>query len=238
MNAMLASVRSVEEARIVLAGGCDWLDIKEPDEGALGQAPLAVVRDIVRLTARRVPVSATIGDRWDAPTTIAAAVMAMADTGVDYIKVGIRARDIDPASLMALRAASGEGRAVIIVCMAEAPPADADLAALADTGIRGAMLDTIDKHGPRLTGLMKVAALTAFVREAHRLGLLAGLAGKLRVADIATLASCGADYLGFRSALCEAGERRAGIDERAFSTVRAALASCARSHSFKTDEVA
>ena len=55
MNAMLASVRSVEEARIVLAGACDWLDIKEPDHGALGQAPLAVVRDIVRLTAGRVP---------------------------------------------------------------------------------------------------------------------------------------------------------------------------------------
>ena len=63
MNAMLASVRSVDEARIVLAGACDWLDIKEPDHGALGQAPLAVVRDIVRLTAARVPVSATVINR-------------------------------------------------------------------------------------------------------------------------------------------------------------------------------
>ena len=238
MNAMLASVRSVDEARIVLAGGCDWLDIKEPDDGALGQAPFAVVRDIVRLTAGCVPVSATIGDRWDAPATIAEAVKAMADTGVDYIKVGIRARDIDPASLKALRAASGEGRAVIAVCMAEAPPAAADLTALADVGICGAMLDTIDKLGPRLTGLMKVETLMAFVHEAHCLGLLAGLAGKLRVADIAMLAPCGADYLGFRSALCAAGERRAGIDERAFATVRAALAASAASHLFNTDEVA
>ena len=238
MNAMLASVRSVEEARIALSGGCDWLDIKEPDAGALGQAPFAVVRDIVRLTAARVPVSATIGDRWDAPATIAAAVTAMADTGVDYIKVGIRARDIDQASLLALRRASGEGRAVIAVCMAEAPPAVADLAALADAGICGAMLDTIDKGGLRLTALMNVTALTAFVAEVHRLGLLAGLAGKLRVADLATLATCGADYLGFRSALCADGERRAGLDEHAFATVRAALAKSAALLSFNTDEVA
>ena len=54
-------------------------------------------------------------------------------------------------------------------------------------------------------------------------GLLAGLAGRLKVADIAGLVGCGADYLGFRSALCAAGERRAPLDERAFAAVRAAL---------------
>ncbi len=238
MNAMLASVRNVAEARIALAVGCDWLDIKEPDDGALGQAPLAVVRAIVRLAAGRVPVSATIGDCWDSPAIIAPAVAVMAATDVDYIKVGIRAREVDATTLAALRETSADGRAVIAVCMAEAPPTGADLAALAATGVRGVMLDTIDKTGPRLTVLLNIDALRSFVIDAHRLQLLAGLAGKLRVTDIATLVSCGADYLGFRSALCAAGERRADIDEQAFATVRAALHGLALSHSINTNEVA
>lgn len=238
MNALLASVRNLDEARIALAGGCDWLDIKEPADGALGQAPLSVVGDIVVLAARRVPVSATIGDRWDRPASIADAVTDMAGTGVDYIKVGVRARAVGDATLAALRAACADERAVIAVCMAEAPPQADDLAALAVCGLRGIMLDTMDKQGPRLTGLMSVAALRAFVGEVQRLHLLAGLAGKLRATDIAGLAICGADYLGFRSALCAAGERRGNIDAQALATVRAALDGCAASHPINTSEVA
>jgi dihydroneopterin aldolase len=238
MNAMLASVRNLSEARIALAGGCDWLDIKEPDDGALGRAPLTVVRDIVQLVAGRVPLSATIGDCWDQPAVIAAQVAAMADTGVNYVKVGIRARDISPATTAALRSSCAGGRAVIAVCMAEAAPATADLLALAASGVSGVMLDTIDKHGAGLTGLLSIESMGAFVREAHRLGLLAGLAGKLRTADIAALARCGADYLGFRSALCTAGERRASLDESAFAVVRAALHGLAPFNSINTSEVA
>ena len=237
MNAMLASVRDVNEARLALAGGCEWLDIKEPDAGALGRASATVVCAIVSLTANRVPVSATIGDCWDSPALIAPAVIAMAATGVDYVKVGIRARDVDSATLAALRAASAEGRRVIAVCMAEAPPATRDLAALAAVGVCGVMLDTIDKAGPRLTSLLHADALRAFVAEAHRLNLLAGLAGRLQVADIARLHDCGADYLGFRSALCAAGERRAGLDAQAFAEVRAALSVAMVPISINTNEV-
>ena len=68
MNAMLASVRDVNEARLALAGGCEWLDIKEPDAGALGRASATVVCAIVSLTANRVPVSATIDADLFGPT--------------------------------------------------------------------------------------------------------------------------------------------------------------------------
>ena len=238
MNAMLASVREFAEARIALAGGCDWLDIKEPHQGALGQVPLATVRDIVQLAAGSVPVSATIGDRWDEPSSIPEAVIAMAATGVDYIKVGLRARDLDAPTAQALRVACADARQVIAVCMAEQPPTVADIALLAACGVRGVMLDTMDKRGPGLTGLCTREALSVFVREVQGLGLLAGLAGKLRVEDIATLIPCGADYLGFRSALCAAGERRAGLDAQAFATVRAAVHGHASRISINTSEVA
>lgn len=238
MNAMLASVRDCAEARIALTGACDWLDIKEPRQGALGQVSLAVVSDIVRLAAGRVPVSATIGDRWDDVASIVDAVIAMAATGVDYVKVGLRAHDLAGPTARALRAACAHQRQVIAVCMAEAAPSAADIALLADCGVRGAMLDTMDKSGPGLTGLLEVATLRAFVAEVRSHGLLAGLAGKLRVEDVATLIPCGADYLGFRSALCAAGERRGGLDTQAFATVRAALDGHASRISINTSEVA
>ena len=237
MNAMLASVRDCVEASIALAGGCDWLDIKEPAAGALGRVATKTVEAIVQLAARRVPVSATIGDSWDSPELIAPAVMAMAATGVDYVKVGVNAREVDALTLAALRAAIDGKRAVIAVCMAERPPARRDLAALAACGLRGVMLDTMDKQGPSLPGLMSLHELREFVDEAHRLGLLAGLAGRLQREDIASLRSCGADYLGFRSALCAAGERRAALDPEAFHDLRSALSAAPASTSNHTSEV-
>ncbi|MCC6706864.1 MAG: hypothetical protein IT492_04790 [Gammaproteobacteria bacterium] len=223
MNAMLASVRNLDEARMALDGGCDWLDIKEPAQGALGQVALEVVSEIVELAAARVPVSATIGDRWDQAATIPDAVIAMSATGVDYVKVGLRARGLYAATRSAMGEACAGARKVIAVCMAEAPPTRADIASLAACGVRGVMLDTMDKHGPGLTGLLADQDLRDFVSAAREWQLLVGLAGRLKREDIARLAPCGADYLGFRSALCAAGERRASLDALAFAAVRAAL---------------
>lgn len=62
MTALLASVRSLAEADLVVAAGCDWLDLKEPRDGALGAVDLAVVRAVLARHAAQLPVSATIGD--------------------------------------------------------------------------------------------------------------------------------------------------------------------------------
>ena len=58
---LLASVRSLAEARLALAGEVDVIDLKEPSAGALGAVPLDVARDVAGLQPRPV-VSATIGD--------------------------------------------------------------------------------------------------------------------------------------------------------------------------------
>jgi len=40
MTGMLASVRNLEEAKLVYEGGADIIDLKEPNDGALGASPL------------------------------------------------------------------------------------------------------------------------------------------------------------------------------------------------------
>jgi uncharacterized protein (UPF0264 family) len=47
MTKLLVSVRSVEEALLVATGGADFIDLKEPAQGALGGLPEATVRAIV-----------------------------------------------------------------------------------------------------------------------------------------------------------------------------------------------
>jgi dihydroneopterin aldolase len=223
MSRMLASVRSAAEAKLALRCGVDWLDVKDPAAGALGRPAATVVADIVALAGTRVPVSATIGDCWHTPGVIPERVAAMAGTGVGYVKIGLAARGLDADALACVRASTSASCRVVAVCLAECPPARADILALARQGIAGIMLDTANKAGQRLTDLVSAAYLGEFVATARERGLLTGLAGRLALADVPVLLPLGPDYLGFRSALCDGGRREAPLARRAVLAVRAAM---------------
>lgn len=212
MTALLASVRSLAEARLVAAGGADWIDLKEPAAGALGAVDAATVAAVARAFGATHRISATIGDCWDMPEVIPARVAAMSAAGAQYVKVGACAADPAPGLLKALAAACVPPARVIVVCFAEHAPQTRDLERLAATGIVGVMLDTAVKDGPRLPELVAPHALAAFVRVARGLGLLSGLAGRLRTDDVPALLAAAPDYLGFRGALCDGGAREADID--------------------------
>ena len=93
MTALLASVRSDDEAFDAATAGADLIDLKEPNEGALGGVPIGDITRIVRGLRARYPVkpiSATIGDvPAHALDEIAARVIEVGDAGVDYVKVGV-----------------------------------------------------------------------------------------------------------------------------------------------------
>ncbi|MGH8728453.1 MAG: (5-formylfuran-3-yl)methyl phosphate synthase, partial [Burkholderiales bacterium] len=89
MTKFLASVTSVEEARIAFECGADLIDCKDPSSGALGALRDETVAAIVKYVAGRRPVSATIGDLPMEPSLICAAVKAKVKTGVDYVKIGM-----------------------------------------------------------------------------------------------------------------------------------------------------
>jgi (5-formylfuran-3-yl)methyl phosphate synthase len=219
MSGFLASVRSAEEALLALYGEADIVDVKEPSSGALGRVDSVVLAGIVRTLAGRRPVSATIGDLPLVPDTVRAAVAAAAATGVDIVKLGLFPGDLE-ATLAALEPLARGGTRLVAVIFADRAP---DLPYLvprgAAAGFAGVMLDTADKRAGPLTTHLPAAALGRFVALARKHGLLSGLAGSLRLADIAALAPLGADYLGFRSALTIGGRDR-GLDLAAVRAVR------------------
>lgn len=224
MTGILASVTSVDEARIALEAGADIIDLKNPAQGALGALPLPMIERIVRFVDGRKPVSATVGDLPVRPLVLNHAVRAAAATGVDIVKIGLFGRQGHAEGVRGLADAIGDGCKIVAVLFADQEPDFSILPLLAATGLYGAMLDTADKAAGGLLFWMDEARVRGFVDAAHDHGLLVGLAGSLRETDIATLAQLEADYLGFRGALCDNHRRQAALDPVRMSAIAEAVA--------------
>ena len=214
MTRMLASVATLQEARLAAECGVDIIDLKNPAAGALGALPLDTVARIVRELRGRAPLSATVGDLPMEPVTIRAAAEAMAATGVDFVKLGCFPGGDWPGVFAALKPLAARGERLVAVLFADDAIELDWLPMLAKAGFTGAMLDTANKQGGSLTTLRDGRFLGEFVDETHRAGLLCGLAGSLRAVDIAPLSRLNPDYLGFRGALC-GGQRTDALDSAA-----------------------
>ncbi|MBS3964407.1 MAG: (5-formylfuran-3-yl)methyl phosphate synthase [Methylomonas sp.] len=222
MTAMLASVNCIAEALAVETLGVDVIDLKQPAQGALGALDVGDVRNIVAALRPDTVVSATIGDMPMQPDIICDAVTRMAATGIAYVKIGVFPGGDWPATLSRL-AAIAQTQALIAVLFADAEPDFAIIADLRKAGFRGVMLDTMNKVAGSLTQIAGLDWLTEFVGQAQTQGLLTGLAGSLRIDDIARLLPLKPDYLGFRGALCQHHERTATIDPDQVRRIKARI---------------
>lgn len=223
---LLVSVRDAAEAMLAAAGGADIVDAKDPLDGPLGALSVEAVLAIISAVAGRAATSAVAAGPDEA---LPGAVAAMAAANVDYVKVAATACLLaDPHALENL-AAAAPGRLVAVIFAEDisALPGDS-VAVLAEAGFAGAMIDTRGKAGRRLTDILDPAALGGFVARCRARNLLSGLAGSLRVGDVAVLSAHQPAYLGFRGGLCLGGDRTAALDPRRLAEAVAALAALRR----------
>ena len=227
---MLVSVRDVPEALLAARGGADFIDLKEPREGALGDLDLATIAAIVRALRarenqlqrlpRNLPISATIGDLpMSDVDAILGRVDAVAACGVDYVKVGIE-RVAHAASV--LDALAGSGHAIVPVFIADRGLDFEAIAHACTLRFPALMVDTADKLSGSLFDVLSDAELRRFVAAARACGALVGLAGALRHQQLAALRALRPDFAGFRSAVC-AGDRSGALDPERLSALAAAL---------------
>lgn len=222
---LLVSVRSVEEALAAVQGGADFIDLKEPGRGALGDLPIETIRAIVQAlrgqgasTADRPPISATIGDVPMAElATIAQRVEAVGDCGVDIVKVGVDASDPAAASVLSWLAACG--RPIVPVFIADQGIDLVMVRAAARLGFAGLMADTAAKDAGSLLDLVDEAVLREFVAIVRAEGTMVGLAGALRREQAGRLVALAPDFAGFRSAVCE-GDRSGRLDSNRLRALR------------------
>jgi len=230
MTGMLASVSSLDEAKIALQENVDIVDLKDPSQGALGAVTTEVAQEVVKFVSGQCLVSATIGDLPMQATLIGKAIATMASTGVDIIKVGVFDDLTDEviASLkeQAIKGANGiNGKqfTIVIVFFVDKGLDSEKISDLAKAGIRGVMLDTADKAQGNLRSHMEHKEIESFVSHAKSYGLLAGLAGSLKASDVMPLLKLEPDYLGFRGALCQDNSRVQALSSSSVRNIRSLI---------------
>lgn len=241
---LLVSVIDAEEAVAAWQGGADVIDVKDPSVGALGAPAPETLRAIRAGLPAHVPVSVALGDATAGPGTLAFAAVAAVGLGAAWVKIGlagIRSTQDVVAALSpacgALNAmprpaplwGTGEPGGLVAVAYADLAAAQGACierlpAAAAAAGARGCMLDTAVKDGRSLLDGQSLDTLRRFAGECRRLGLLCGLAGSLRAADLPAIARTGADLGGVRGAAAGGDRLRGRVTARAVSALVAALA--------------
>jgi (5-formylfuran-3-yl)methyl phosphate synthase len=234
MTAFLASVVDAAEAGLALECGADIIDCTDPGRGALGApAPDAVARIAARIAGAR-PVSAAAGAPDIAAAQLGPAVASMRAAGADIVKIGLLAGANARETIAALAPVARETNLVGVFFADRAPQFDlvADLAA---AGFAGAMLDTIDKTHGRFLETLEATDAVRFIEACRSVGLVSGVAGSLEQPDVPRLVALDPDFLGFRGALCGAGNRSNALDRDAVSGIRA-LIDAGNRHDAQADE--
>ncbi len=219
MTGMLASVKNLHEVELVLEANVDIIDLKQPQFGALGALPIELVKEIVEKVAGRCPVSSTIGDLPMDADVIFNAVWTMEKTGVNFVKIGFFPEGNWLEIIQKLSKLTANVK-LIAVLFADTRPDFSIISALQKAGFSGVMLDTMQKQNESLTQVMSHEMIAKFVELTKKQTLICGLAGSLRLENIAELLPLNVDYLGFRGALCVENNRVGILDLDALQQIR------------------
>ena len=221
MTGMLASVRDLEEAQLAYHGGTDIIDLKEPRHGALGAVPCKQIHHIVDELWEKCTISATIGDLPADSAAIKNTVLQVAETGVDYVKVGMFSDRHIETCLPELVHCANKGIAIIAVFFADMDfDTDQAMQTAKQAHLKGIMLDTARKDAGSLLKHKNILQLEYFINRAKQNGLITGLAGSLTVKDIPVVLKANPDYIGFRTALCSNRNRTSQLDLTSIQQVR------------------
>ncbi len=218
---VLISPMNEKEASEAIAGGADIIDVKNPQEGALGANFPWVIKRIREITPKNIQVSCALGDVPNLPGSISLAALGAASLGVDYIKVGLYGFKTPKEAVFLLENVNKAAKVYNPkIKVAAAGYADAErigaldpllipeIASLAHIDL--AMIDTAIKDGKTLFNFLTAKQLEKFVDGAHKLGLEAALAGSLRKQDLPVVYGLGADVAGLRGAACTNSDRDNG----------------------------
>jgi len=223
MSRFLASVSNLAEAKIAFHAGADWLDLKQPAAGTLGAVDLEQVQAIVHWVQNRRPISLTLGDLPLQADILIPVLQSRLNTEVNFIKIGLFPNSDMASCLEEIRPYSRTSVGLIAVFFADYAPDFSLLPKLAEIGFKGVMLDTAIKHRGTLSDYLSLEQLASFIQQAKNLGLMTGLAGSLQQEMIAELLPLGADYLGFRGALCQQKSRTLILEESRVAAIYRAL---------------
>jgi (5-formylfuran-3-yl)methyl phosphate synthase len=218
----LVSAQNMDEAIQVLDADVDWLDLKDPTRGPLGRPDVALVAQVAQhlgSTSRCRRWSVAGGELldWDVSRDAGYLDLLGNKAAIKWALAGCASPDAGwrrRAQQLCRSLANPEQ--MILVHYADfaschAPDWTETLAAAVDLHARFLLIDTAFKNGKTLLHHYSLHQLQGMVEQAaaRRIGL--ALAGSLRLQDLASLSGMGAEWLGVRGAVCDAGSRSGPI---------------------------
>ena len=209
MPRLLISVRSCQEARDVLEGGADLIDIKEPSYGSLGQADASTIAEIAAITGETRPVSAAMGElkntsRIELPLNLRFAKWGLSDCGSNpnwSIELSEQAA--------AVRRSSPNCEPVAVAYAdhhrAKAPAPAEVFARAAAIGCPVLLIDTFVKDGRHLLSWLSLADILELHDRCrlHRIQL--ALAGGISMELLPEVIALDPDWIAVRGAACRDG---------------------------------
>ncbi len=218
MTQLLISVKNLEEAKMALAAGVDIIDLKDPQEGALGALDLTLTQEIVQQVKGRRVVSATVGESHASIQELVVDIQWRADVGVDIIKIAVSGLFMQDDFFDEITRLTKEGIKLVAVFFADETSDWEILPELTNAGFYGAMLDTRDKR-KNLLQVQSFQALHVFTNHCRHYHLKSGLAGSLQPQHIDLLNELNSTYLGFRGGVCENAQRKSALNDSKISQV-------------------
>jgi uncharacterized protein (UPF0264 family) len=213
---LLVSVRNADEARAAVAGGADWIDLKEPAAGALGAVSEVVARGAVNAIEKGCLNSAALGELIDWPKS--SALLAIPEIAV--VKLGLaKCGQFDDWTShwdAAFEICSRHGKQLAGVIYADwqnaaAPQPEAVLRCILRAGAKYLLIDTFDKQGLSSIEIWGWEYLTHLLRLAQQGGLTTVLAGRLHLNDLSRVVQLPVDIVAVRGAVCTA-DRNSPVD--------------------------
>jgi len=218
---LLVSVRSAAEAVEALEGGADIIDIKEPGEGSLGEAPAAARQAVVEAVDGQAPVSAALGELrlrgqgWELEHQPGIVLYKLGLSGLgetDWSEL------LDQARALVGEGSQGEADLVAVAYAdwqaAGSPEPGAVLEHALDRKFPFFLVDTYDKQAGDLSTFMDWGMVAVLAERARSGGVRFVAAGKLGAAQLRAAAAAGVDVIAVRGA-ATTGERTARVDRRA-----------------------
>jgi len=226
---LLVSVRSADEVLAALAGGADWIDLKEPSAGALAGVEVSVAQAAVQTLAGRRTLSAALGELRDWEGSPAQGLLEVA--GIEVVKLGLAGcgqwSDWQQRWLDVAAQAAHLGKRLVAVAYADwrevGAPAPAVVVQLTQQlGGEYLLIDTYDKSQGTTFDHLSPGALESLLQTAAVAGQKVVLAGSLSPTQIERVPPVGVSMIAVRGAVCR-GERTGQVATELVEGLRQSL---------------
>ena len=226
---LLVSVRSAPEAVAALAGGADWIDLKEPLAGPLGAVDEEIARSVSEVVLGRAGVSAALGELGDWPTAPARRLLTV--PGIRLVKLGLSGCALQDEWLghwqEAAREVAAVGKELVAVAyvdseLAQSPSPQEVLCQAIGASFRFLLLDTFNKQAGTLLTHLPSQDLAETLQLAIDARLQTVVAGGLLSTTLSSLPEIYPDVVAVRGGVCALG-RSSEVQQELVQQFRAAI---------------